>query len=231
MSRTPVPVVAIDGPSGSGKGTIARSVAAWLGWHYLDSGALYRVVALAAQREGIPLDDATRLADLAAHLDARFEEGGGSHRIWLGGADVTDLLRAEGAGEAASRIARLAPVRAALLGRQRSFARPPGLVADGRDMGTVVFPGARFKLFLTASAEERARRRHKQLRDKGINVSLPALAKEIAERDERDTNRTASPARPASEAIVLDSTDIGIAEVLDQVKRWLIERGIRPVET
>src|SRR5690606_15065777 len=177
-----VPIVTIDGPSGAGKGTIARAVARRLGWHLLDSGALYRVVALAALRAGVPLDDEASVARLAETLDVRFADEDGRERVVLGGEEVTAELRTERCGEAASKVAALPAVRRALLARQRGFIAPPGLVADGRDMGTGVFPEAALKVFLTASAEERAARRHKQLIDKGIDVSLRDLSREIAQR-------------------------------------------------
>jgi cytidylate kinase len=188
------PVIAIDGPSGSGKGTVSRAVAARLGWLLLDSGALYRLVALAGRRTGIDLSDAERLADLALSLDIRFgADAAGGEAVWLGGQDVTASIRTESAGNDASKVAALPPVRAALLDRQRRFAVAPGLVADGRDMGTVVFPWAPVKIFLTASADERAQRRHKQLKEKGVTANLAALSLEIAERDQRDMTRAASP--------------------------------------
>jgi CMP/dCMP kinase len=235
--RPAVPVLAIDGPSGSGKGTVARSLAAALGWHLLDSGALYRVVGLAAQRHGVALiegadsgDDpagtARRVATLAAGLDVVFSSSPADERIVLEGEDVTSAVRTESAGEAASRVAALPAVRSALLQRQRGFAVPPGLVADGRDMGTVVFPQAVLKVFLTASAEERARRRHKQLKEKGIDVSLRDLSWEIAQRDGRDERRTVAPLRPADDARVLDSTDMTPAQVVARILEWLEAAGI-----
>jgi len=216
-----VPVITIDGPSGSGKGTISRALAARLGWHLLDSGALYRLVALDAARSGVPLDDAARLAELAAGLDVEFGDPDGTERVLLRGADVTAEIRSEAAGAGASRVAALPAVRQALLERQRAFARPPGLVADGRDMGTVVFPEAALKVFLTASAEERAARRYKQLKDKGIDVSLPDLSSDIAQRDQRDANRQVAPLRPADDARLLDSTSLTPEEVLERILRWL----------
>ncbi|MDX1517915.1 MAG: (d)CMP kinase, partial [Woeseiaceae bacterium] len=202
-----VPVIAIDGPSGSGKGTVARRVAEALGFHLLDSGALYRLTTLAADRRGVPLDDADGLAEVARSLDVEFgSTADGEERILLDGEDVTDALRTEETGTGASTVAALTPVREALLELQRSFRRAPGLVADGRDMGTQVFADADLKVFLTASAEERARRRHKQLKDKGIDVSLAALSRDIADRDRRDTERVVAPLRPAGDARMLDSS-------------------------
>lgn len=213
-----VPVITLDGPSGSGKGTIARELAEQLGWHRLDSGALYRVTALAATRAGVPLDQAPALARLARGLAIRFDgDGGGPDRIWLGGADVGAEIRGEDCGAAASRIAALPEVRAALVDLQRGFRQAPGLVADGRDMGTVIFPDAALKIFLTASAEERARRRHKQLKEQGVDVSLAALSAEITERDARDSAREVAPLKPADDAITVDTTGTSIAEVVDRL--------------
>ena len=193
-----VRIITIDGPSGSGKGTIAARLASALGWRLLDSGALYRLVGL---------------AEVAAALDIRFE----GQKIYLSDDDVTDLIRTETAGMAASRVAVVPQVRAALFDWQRSYARPPGLVADGRDMGTVVFPGAALKIFLTASPEERARRRYKQLMEKGFPANLAALVDEIRERDERDAQRTVAPLKPADYAVVIDSTALTIDEVISEV--------------
>lgn len=219
------PVVAIDGPSGSGKGTIAREVARALGWHLLDSGALYRLLALAAARDGVSLDDEQALAGLAGGLDIRFDsDAEGNERIRLDGEDVTRELRTEECGRLASRVAALPAVRDALLDLQRSFRRPPGLVADGRDMGTRVFPDATLKVFLTASVEERARRRYKQLKEKGIGVSLAALSQDIAERDRRDTERSVAPLRPADDARVLDSSHLSIEQVTRTVLDWVRQR-------
>lgn len=213
-----VPVLTIDGPSGSGKGTVARRVAGRLGWHLLDSGALYRLVALSARNSGLETTDESAHARCAAGLDVRFSSTpAGDEQIWLAGQDVTAAIRTERAGDDASRVAVMPAVRAALLDRQRAFAQSPGLVADGRDMGTVIFPGAEVKIFLTASAEERARRRHKQLKDKGLDVSLAALSQEIAERDRRDSSRAVAPLVPASDALILDSTMMPIDEVVDAV--------------
>lgn len=216
-SDASAPVIAIDGPSGSGKGTIARLVAERLGFHILDSGALYRLLGLAARRHGVPLDDEPRLATLAAELDVAFRGTGGETKILLENHDVTDEIRTEVAGDAASRVAALPAVREALLQRQRDFRRPPGLVADGRDMGSVVFPRAPVKIFLTASPEERARRRYKQLKEKGLGVSLSALSKEIAERDRRDASRAVAPLKPAEGAELVDTTGLGIDEVVERV--------------
>jgi len=217
-----VPVIAIDGPSGSGKGTIAHLVAKALGWHLLDSGALYRLVALSAMRAGVALDDASALADLAGSLDARFDSNpDGTERIWLAGENVTRELRAEETGAGASTVAQVPAVRDALLERQRAFQQSPGLVADGRDMGTHVFADAALKIFLTASAEERAKRRHKQLKDKGMDVSLAALSRDIEDRDRRDSERSVAPLRPAEDARILDSSGQSIEAVTETVLDWV----------
>ncbi|GMR17217.1 MAG: (d)CMP kinase [Gammaproteobacteria bacterium] len=216
-----VPVIAIDGPSGSGKGTIARRVSTALGWHLLDSGALYRLLALAAQRAGIGASREAELARLAAGLEVGFRvDERGEELILLAGEDVTRAIRSEDCGRRASAIAPLPAVRAALLGLQHDCRREPGLVADGRDMGTLVFPEAGLKVFLTASAERRAERRHKQLKDKGIDVSLPALSRDIEERDRRDAERLVAPLRPAEDARLLDSSDLTIDEVTRTVLDW-----------
>ncbi len=213
-----VPVATIDGPSGSGKGTVSRRVAQHAGWHLLDSGALYRLVALAGARLGLPADDVDGHVSAALAMQVSFGSGpGGGEQVLLEGEDVTAALRSELAGQGASRVAAWGPVRAALMSRQKAFARPPGLVADGRDMGTVVFPEAELKIFLTASAEERAARRYKQLKDKDSGVSLAALSREIAERDQRDSTRSVAPLRPAPDAHVIDSTGLTIEEVVDRV--------------
>ncbi len=227
MPAERAPVITVDGPSGSGKGTISRLLARELGWHWLDSGALYRLLALAARRHGVALDDAGTLADLARRLDVRFaDDGGGEPRVLLEGEDVTRELRTEQTGAAASRVAALPAVREALLDRQRAFRRPPGLVADGRDMGTVVFPDAELKIFLTASAEERARRRHKQLKEQGFEASMDALFRDILARDERDARRAVSPLRPAADAVVIDASDLSIDEVMARVRALVRERGL-----
>ena len=223
---TVVPVVTIDGPSGSGKGTIGRLLAHKLGWHYLDSGALYRLVALAALRRHLDFGDAAALSAAAASLDVRFTAAAVGERVLLEGADVSSELRTERAGDAASRVAAVPEVRTALLKRQRDFAVAPGLVADGRDMGTVVFPDAVLKVVLTASAEARAMRRHKQLKEKGIDVSLPDLSWDIAQRDARDANRTVAPFRPAPDAQVIDSTSLTPEEVVAHILRWLESVGV-----
>ena len=208
-----VPVIAIDGPSGSGKGTVARRVAERLGWRILDSGALYRLVGLAVEQSGIGFNDENTISEIASNLNVLFDD----EAILLEGVEVTDLIRTEGAGNNASKVAAMPSVRAALLDWQRDYAQPPGLVADGRDMGTTVFPGARVKIFLTASAEERAQRRYKQLKEKGMPANLAALTAEIEERDERDRSRAASPLVPAPDAIEIDSTAMGIDEVVERV--------------
>ena len=216
-----VPVIAIDGPSGVGKGTLCRSLALQLAWHLLDSGSLYRLTALAAARHGIALDQETQIAPLAEQLEVCFQTtADGDLRILLEGEDVTGAIRSETLGNAASQIAALPAVRAALLQRQHNFRRPPGLVADGRDMGTVVFPDALLKIFLTASPAERAIRRYKQLREKGISVSLAALEQEIAERDERDARRQIAPLQPAVDAQILDTTRLSIGAV----QQWALTR-------
>ena len=213
-----VPVLTIDGPSGSGKGTVSRAAARALGWGLLDSGALYRLVALAGRRRGIALGDAQRLSQMAQQFDIRFGSGpAGEEIVWLDGQDVTGDIRTEGAGNDASKVAALPQVRTALLERQRRFAVPPGLVADGRDMGTVVFPDARVKIFLTASPEERALRRHKQLKEKGVAATLAALSLEIAERDRRDTTRAASPLVASADAVLLDTTGMSVDAVVERV--------------
>ena len=221
-----MPILTIAGPSGAGKGTIARAIARRLGWHLLDSGALYRVTALAALRAGVPLDDQAALARLAERLNVEFAERDGRERVVLDGEDVTAALRTEHCGEAASKVAAQPAVRRALLARQRAFIAPPGLVADGRDMGTGVFPEALLKVFLTASAEERARRRHKQLSDKGISVSLRDLSREIAQRDERDASRPVAPLVPAQDARIIDSTHMTPEEVTERILHWLREAGV-----
>ena len=219
-----IPVIAIDGPSGSGKGTIARQVAAALAFHLLDSGALYRLVALATNRREADSPDEEAIASIAAGLDVRFStDEYGCEQVWLSGEEVSAELRTEECGLLASRIAALPKVRSALLNLQKSFRQAPGLVADGRDMGTTVFPDANLKVFLTASAEERAKRRHKQLNDKGIDVSLAALSRDIEDRDRRDSERSVAPLKPAADARLLDSSNLTIDEVTRTVLDWVQE--------
>jgi cytidylate kinase len=223
-----IPVIAIDGPSGSGKGTIARKVASALGMNLLDSGALYRLVGLAAAREGRALATEPELADIAAGLDVRFTvDNDGEQQVWLGGKEVGRELRSEECGLLASRVAALPSVRKALLTRQKQFRQAPGLVADGRDMGTVVFPDAVLKVYLTASAEERAKRRYKQLKDKGIDVSLAALSRDIEDRDRRDSERSVAPLRAAEDARLLDSSNMTIEEVTRTILDWVQELNPR----
>ncbi len=218
MTVANVPLITIDGPSGSGKGTIARRVADRLGWHLLDSGALYRLVAYAGQRRSVDPTDEAAFARIAEDLDVKFgADLHGEEQIWLEGEEVSRSIRTEQGGEGASRVAAMPAVRAALVARQHAFATPPGLVADGRDMGTVIFPAAALKIFLTASADERARRRYKQLKDKGLSANLAALSQEIAERDRRDANRPIAPLRPADDAVIVDSTSMSIDAVVARV--------------
>lgn len=212
-------VITIDGPSGSGKGTIAGLLAKQLGWNLLDSGALYRLLAFAARNHGVDLTNEEALKLLAAHLDVQFiaAEAGQAQKIILEGEEVTDAIRNEQIGAGASQVAALPAVRAALLQRQRAFREMPGLIADGRDMGTVVFPDAPLKVFLTASAEERAQRRYLQLKAKDDDVNLASLLEEIQARDERDTQRAVAPLKPAVDAIQLDSTELSIEQVLERI--------------
>jgi cytidylate kinase len=226
MKDAAMPVITIDGPSGAGKGTVSVILARRLGFHYLDSGALYRLLAVAAARHQVTLDNIDGLAVLAAHMDIQFRmaPGDAEPSITLEGEDVTRLLRGEQIGAQASRIAAIPEVRAALLRRQRVFARPPGLVADGRDMGTVVFPDAALKVFLTASADERARRRYNQLIGKGETASLRDLVAQVSERDERDRTRPVAPLRPAKDATVVDSTTMTIDAVVEAILALARER-------
>ena len=218
MTSPIVPVLAIDGPSGSGKGTISRAVAERLGWHFLDSGALYRAAGLAASWAEIPLDDVEALARCAREVEVRFEDRPGDDPlVYVNGVESSAELRTETCGATASAIAALPAVRAALVDKQRDFRRPPGLVADGRDMGTVIFPDAALKVFLTASAEERAERRHKQLKQKGLDVNMPALLRDILARDARDAQRPVAPTRPADDAVLVDSTGTPIDAVVSRV--------------
>jgi len=219
MTAKPVPVLTIDGPSGSGKGTISARVADALGWHLLDSGALYRAVGFAAGMEGLDLSDADAVTRCAQTTKISFRDpkDGGETRVFVNSLDATDDIRTETCGAAASAIAAIPSVRAALFDKQRSFRKPPGLVADGRDMGTVIFPDAGFKVFLTASADERARRRYKQLKEKGLGVTLAALLREIQARDVRDAERPVAPLKPATDAVLIDSTGMPIDTVVAKV--------------
>jgi cytidylate kinase len=220
-----IPVVAIDGPSGVGKGTMSAGLAQYLGWHLLDSGAIYRLLAYDAQQRYIELKNETVLAELALSLDMRFEaQADGSARAFLGEEDVTAVIRTEAAGNAASQVAAWPAVRAALLERQRQFQQAPGLVADGRDMGSVVFPDASLKIYLTASAEERANRRYKQLIKKGLNVSLDNVFAAVQERDERDSSRATAPLKPADDALILDTSDLTIEQVFERLKDYVAQR-------
>jgi len=220
-----VNLITIDGPSGSGKGTVCHILAKKLNWHLLDSGALYRILAFAALQEKISLDNQSKLAELALNLDVSFKSNGVGVDTLLAGENVGDKLRTETVAQAASQVAAIQEVRDALLARQKAFRQAPGLIADGRDMGTVVFPDAAVKVFLDASAEERAQRRFNQLQDKGFNVSIAQILSEIKERDFRDRNRAVAPLRPADDALVIDSTSLTIAEVVDQVLE-LVEKKL-----
>ena len=212
------PVITIDGPSGAGKGTVARLVADQLGWHLLDSGAIYRVLAVAIRHHQLSLDDEEPLIPMAAHLDVQFEiSSDGEGKVILEGEDVSDIIREEEIGELASKVAAFPRVRESLLRRQRAFSVSPGLIADGRDMGTVVFKQAPVKIFLTATAEERAQRRFNQLKEKGIDVNIGRLLTDIRQRDERDQNRKVAPLVPAEGALIVDSTDLSIDEVVAKI--------------
>ncbi len=222
-----VKIITIDGPSGSGKGTISRILAEQLGFHYLDSGALYRLLGLVAVRHGIEISINADLTQLAKNMDVSFQSKADGHNIvLLEGEDVTDELRTEETGALASRVAENPEVRSALLERQHQFAKLPGLVADGRDMGTKVFPEAQLKIFLTASIEERAKRRYKQLLERGENVKLRALEEQVRSRDERDMNRKTSPLAVATDAVEVDSSDLTIQEAVDRVQNLAILRGL-----
>lgn len=210
-------IITIDGPSGAGKGTVCARLANDLGWELLDSGALYRITALAASRKNIALDNEAEVAKVAANLDVQFKPTDEGVLVILEGEDVSRSIRTEEVGGMASQVAALPQVRAALLQRQRDFAQASGLIADGRDMGTVVFPDAKVKIFLTASAEERGQRRFKQLQEKGIQADLPAIIEDIRERDERDSNRAVAPLKPADDALIIDSTHLTVEQVCQQV--------------
>jgi CMP/dCMP kinase len=214
--KTPAPVIAIDGPTASGKGTVAQRVAEALGFQYLDSGALYRLTALASARHHIPVEDIDALAEIAGNLRIAFREGA----IWLDGHDVSHEIRAENIGNRASAIAVHGPVRAALVARQRAFRHDPGLVADGRDMGTVIFPDATLKVFLTASAEARAERRYKQLIEKGFSANIEDLLRDLRERDARDSSRSNAPLKPAPDAITLDTSALTAEQAISTVIGW-----------
>jgi cytidylate kinase len=216
-----IPVITIDGPSGTGKGTVSQLLAKELAWHFLDSGALYRVLALAAKQHAVDSDNADAITVLAQHLDVQFKtnDTASSPRIVLEGEDVTETIRLEAIGNLASKISAIGPVRAALLERQRAFREPPGLVTDGRDMGTVVFPDAFLKVYLDASQDVRAQRRFKQLKDKGINVNLQRVTEELVQRDQRDSQRSIAPLKPAGDALFIDTSALSKAEVLDRILR------------
>ena len=220
----PTPVVTVDGPSGAGKGTLSALLAEKLNWHLLDSGAIYRVLAVAAMHHDLPIDDEAAIVPLASGLDVSFETENNQRRVVLEGEDVTDDIRTEEVGAVASQIASLARVREALLRRQRAFRETPGLIADGRDMGTVVFPDAVVKLFLTASAEARAERRYTQLKDKGMDVNIARLLTDIKARDERDSQRSVAPLVPAEDAVIIDSTDLDINQVFDSAMEIINSR-------
>lgn len=224
-----IPVVTLDGPSGVGKGTVSQLLSEELGWHLLESGALYRVLALAAERHGVAFDNEEALAVLAEHLDVQFHAAQIRRpaRVVFEGNDVTDEIRTEKQGNAASKVAQLAYVRTGLLARQKAFLQDPGLVAEGRDMGTIVFPEADLKFFLVASAEERARRRYQQLKNKGINVKLADLLDEIAERDARDSTRAVAPLVPADDAVVIDTTNLSVRDVLSRVLVEVERKGLK----
>jgi cytidylate kinase len=228
MNKSNVPVICLDGPSGVGKGTICLAVAKKLGWHILDSGSLYRITALQVSRkfpetEVVDIDE-SQLVEIAENLNVTYEEESGELAIILDGQEISSLIRNEKIGDIASKVAAIPVIRSALLERQRAFLQQPGLIADGRDMGTVVFPDAPLKIFMTASAEERAQRRYKQLKDKGIDVNLAPLIEELRQRDERDMNRETAPLKPASDAIIIDTTTLDIEQVTKEVMYWVKQR-------
>lgn len=219
-----VPVITVDGPSGTGKGTLCGRLAASMGWHLLDSGALYRVLGHAAQQQDIALTDVSALATCATDLELRFEQTGDWIAVYLAGEDVSSAIRTETAGNAASKVAAIPAVRDALFDRQKAFRQAPGLIADGRDMGTVVFPDAGLKIYLSASADVRAQRRYKQLKEKGIDANLAHLLDEITERDRRDAERTVAPLKPANDAVLIDTSDLSIDQVTEQVLKLADKR-------
>jgi len=227
-TQTQIPVITIDGPSGAGKGTIAQLLASKLGFHILDSGSLYRLTALASLNDQIALEDEAAISEVAAQLDVVFKPTDEGLQILLRGEDVSEAIRAEDIGMRASRVAAISAVRDALLQRQRDFMLAPGLVADGRDMGTTVFPDARLKVFMTASAEERAERRYKQLKAKGINANIAALVADLKARDEQDANRAVSPLKPADDAILLDTTEMSIQQVTEKLLELARQRPGNP---
>ena len=227
MDDTDIPVLTIDGPAGSGKGTVARHMAEILGYHYLDSGALYRVLALFSQQRHIKIDEVDNLVELCKEMQTRFEVNSLNEnvQVFLGSVDVSNQLRTEECAARASELAAQPKIRSALLEKQHAFRLSPGLVAEGRDMGTVVFPDANYKVYLTASAQERARRRQKQLKKQGISASLDRLLKEIEARDARDENRAISPLRPAADAVLVDSTELSIDQVVQRIAALIQRRG------
>lgn len=228
MAHNTVPIITLDGPSGTGKGTVSQMLAKRLGWHYLDSGALYRVLAYAAEKNKIPHTELDRLVNLAHELRLHFEvDEHGKTLVFLDGLEVSEAIRREQCGQNASKLASIPEIREALLTRQRQFARPPGLVTDGRDMGTVVFPNAALKIYLDASIPERANRRYLQLKKSGNNVSLAQVVDELIQRDERDMERSHAPLKPASDAVQMDTTSLTVAQVLDNVLQ-LTHKIVKP---
>ena len=229
MTSVSIPVVSIDGPSGSGKGALTALLAKWTGFHVLDSGALYRLVGLAARKSSVLLDDEQALGAIAESLDVSFlpDDSDDDWQVFLSGERVTELIRTDKAGVEASMVSQFSLVRAALIGRQRAFQKAPGLLADGRDMGTVVFPDAVLKIFLTASAEERAMRRYKQLKNKGMDVNFAALLESIKARDERDSSRSVAPLVPADDAIVIDSSRMTLDAVVREAQSLMVDRSLK----